>query len=190
MDVTGSPITGSHGTGKQVRATTTTEAAVLALLAINGEQSGYDLLKHVGRSIGHVWAPAKSQLYALLPRLVRDGLASSRTVVQSGRPDKELYALTAAGRAALDDWLTTVVPNDEKAFVLKLFVGGLTTHDVLRRHLEQFRDDSLARLAELEEVDRGNTREGNDWYHGLLLDLGLARARGSVAWAEEVLKEL
>jgi len=176
--------------GQRVRETTTTEAAVLALLALNGEQSGYDLLKHVERSIGHVWAPAKSQLYALLPRLVRDGLASSRSVVQSGRPDKELYALSAQGRATLDEWLTTVVPNDEKGFQLKLFVGGLTTHEVLRRHVEQFLEDARGRLAELEAVERGNTREGNDWYHAFLLDLGLARARQSVEWAEQVLGEL
>ena len=177
-------------TGRQVRATTTTEAAVLALLALNGEQSGYDLLKHMGRSIGHVWAPAKSQLYALLPRLVRDGLAGSRKVAQSGRPDKELYALTAEGRAVLDDWLTTVVPGDEKGFQLKLFVGGLTTHEVLHGHVEQFLEDARGRLAELEAVEQGNTREGNDWYHAFLLDLGLARARQSVAWAEEVLRAL
>lgn len=179
-------------TGGRVRATTTTttEAAVLALLALNGEQSGYDLLGHVRRSIGHVWAPAKSQLYALLPRLVRDGLAGSRTVAQSTRPDKELYALTDEGRAVLDDWLTTVVPHDEKGFYLKLFVGGLTTHDVLRRHVEQFREDAQARLAELEGVERGNRREGNDWYHALLLDLGLARARQSVEWADDVLRSL
>jgi DNA-binding PadR family transcriptional regulator len=176
--------------GRVRETTTTTEAAVLALLALNGEQSGWDLLKHAGRSIGYIWAPAKSQLYTLLPRLVRDGLASSRRVAQSRRPDKELYSLTAAGRAVLDDWLTTVVPGDEKGFQLKLFVGGLTTHDVLRRHVEQFRDDARARLAELEDVDRGNTREGNDRYHAFLLDLGLAQARQSVAWAEEVLETL
>ena len=179
-----------HATSRQVRATTTTEAAVLALLALNGEQSGYDLLNHAGRSLGHVWAPAKSQLYALLPRLVRDGLASSRPVAQSGRPDKELYALTTAGRAVLDEWLTTVVPGDEKGFQLKLFVGGLTTHEVLRRHVEQFLEDARGRLAELEAVEQGNTRTGNDWYHAFLLDLGLGRARHSVAWAEEVLSAL
>ena len=176
--------------GQAMRTLTTTEAAVLALLALNGEQSGYDLLKHAGRSIGHVWAPAKSRLYALLPRLVRDGLASSRAVVQSARPDKELYALTPEGRAVLDGWLTTVVPGDEKGFQLRLFVGSLTTHDVLRRHAEQFREDALARLAELEEVERGNTREGNDWYHAFLLDLGLAHARHAVRWAEDVLEAL
>ena len=163
---------------------------MLALLALNGEQSGYDLLKHVNRSIGHIWAPAKSQLYALLPRLVHDGLASSRTIAQSARPDKELYSLTEAGRAALDEWLTTVVRNDEKGFQLKLFVGGLTTHDVLRQHVEQFRDDARERLAALEAVERGNARKGNDWYHAFLLDLGLARARQSVEWAEEVLRAL
>ena len=56
-----------------VRALTTSEAAVLASLALDGEGSGYELTKRVGRAIGHVWAPARSQLYALLPRLVRDG---------------------------------------------------------------------------------------------------------------------
>ncbi len=178
------------GTTTRTREATTTEAAVLALLALNGEQSGWDVLKHAGRSVGHVWAPAKSQLYALLPRLVRDGLASSRRVVQTGRPDKELYSLTPDGRAVLQRWLETVVPGDERGVHLKLFVGGLTTDDVLRRHLEQFRADALSRVAELEDVDRGNTREGNDRYHGFLLDLGLARARQSVEWAEQVLAEL
>ena len=173
-----------------MRETTTTEAAVLALLALNGEQSGYDLLRHAGRSIGYVWAPAKSRLYALLPRLVRDGLAQSRRVVQSGRPDKDLYSLTDEGRAVLEEWLTTVVPGDEQGVHLKLFVGSLTTHEVLRRHVEQLREDALERLAELEAVAEGNTRAGNDWYHAFLLDLGLARARQSVAWADDVLAAL
>jgi PadR family transcriptional regulator, regulatory protein AphA len=177
-------------TGTGTRTLTTTEAAVLALLALNGERSGYDLLKQLRSSIGHVWAPAKSRLYTLLPRLVADGLAASRSVPQTARPDKELYALTAAGRAALDAWLETVVPGDEAAFQLKLFVGGLTTHETLRRHVEQFRADALARLAALEAIVPTNTRTGNDWYHGFLLDLGLARARGSVAWADDVLAAL
>lgn len=173
-----------------VRTPTTTEAAVLALLALAGEQSGYDLLKQMSGSIGHVWAPAKSRLYALLPRLVADGLTRSRAVAQSTRPDKQLYELTAEGRAALDGWLEAVVPGDEKGFYLKLFVGGLTTHDVLRRHVEQFVDDARGRLAELEAIEPTNRRSGNDWYHAFLLDLGLARARQSVAWAEDVLAAL
>jgi DNA-binding PadR family transcriptional regulator len=87
---------------------TTTEAAVLALLAIEGERSAYDLTKLVAQAIAHVWSPARSGLYAVLPRLVKDGLAQRRVAAQSSRPDKQLYRGTRAGRRALDDWLETV----------------------------------------------------------------------------------
>lgn len=173
-----------------LRTLTTTEAAVLALLAIEGERSGYDLNKLVSRSIGHVWAPAKSRLYAVLPRLAADGLAKSRSIRQSDRPDKHVYRITAAGRAAVEAWLCTVEPGAEETVYLKVFLGGLTTHDVLRAHLEQFRADQRERLAELEQIDRINTNRGHDRYHRYLLELGLRRARQSIRWAEEVLREL
>src|SRR5215472_1968218 len=94
----------------EVAQLTTTEAAVLALLAIEGERSGYDLLKLVEKAIAHVWSPARSGLYAVLPRLQRGGLARRRVVSQARRPDKQLYAVTQAGRRALEAWLESVEP--------------------------------------------------------------------------------
>ena len=92
-------------TAAGTRTLTTTEAAVLALLAIEGERSGYDLLKLVSKAIAHVWAPARSQLYAVLPRLERDGLATRREVAQVGRPDKQLYrSPPKAGRCSTPGW--------------------------------------------------------------------------------------
>ncbi len=73
---------------------------------------------------------------------------------------------------------------------LKVFLGGLTTHDVLRRHLEQHVEDLRRRLAELEELEHSNTGRGNDRYHRYLLELGLRSTRGSIDWAEEVLADL
>ena len=78
---------------------------MLSLLAIEGECSGYDLLRQARKSVANIWAPAKTQLYAVLPRLVAAGLATQRAVVQERRPDKQLYRVTAAGRAALQRWL-------------------------------------------------------------------------------------
>ena len=59
---------------------TATEAALLGLLR-KGPMSGYDLRKDVERSVGYFWAPAKTQIYATLPRLVESGFCatSSRT---------------------------------------------------------------------------------------------------------------
>jgi len=172
------------------RTLTTTEAAVLALLAIEGERSGYDLVKLVGQAIGHVWAPARSQLYAVLPRLVTDGLATSRRVVQEQRPDKQLYRISDEGRAVLESWLATVEPGATETFFLKLFVGGLTSDDVLIEHVEQFREDTAARLEELLAIEPTNTGQGHDYYHRFLLRLGIERARLMLDWADGVLAEL
>ena len=115
---------------------TTTEAAVLALLAIEGEQSPYQLTKAVERAIGHIWSPAKSGLYATLPRLAKAGLA------QKGRSPLPHLPRATSGAT----WLETVEPGSRDTFFLKLFVGGLTTPDVLLEHVEQFTADTGERL--------------------------------------------
>ena len=163
---------------------------MLALLAINGERSGYDLHKLVDRSIGHIWRPARAQLYALLPRLEADGLARSRTRTQQGRPDKRLYTLTMAGREALDAWLNAVEPGAEDRFFLRLFVGGLAPIESSVAQVEQFRADAEARLAVLRAIEPTNTRTGHDRFHYLLLRLGIERQEHLLRWCDWVLEEL
>jgi DNA-binding PadR family transcriptional regulator len=136
-----------------------------------------------------VWSPARSQLYAVLNRLLAAGLARRRRVVQRSRPDKQLYRITKAGRAALDAWLETVEPGDD-AFHLKLFVGGLAPDGVLERHVEARRAALEQLLRELRAIDETNTRTGHDRYHGYVLDLAVERARLELRWAERVLAEL
>ncbi len=173
-----------------VQQLTTTEAAVLALLAIEGERSGYDLQKLVAQAIGHVWAPARSGLYAALPRLVKAGLAHSRAVAQSTRPDKQVYRITAEGQAALAAWLETVEPGARETFFLKLFVGGLTTPEVLLRHLEQFVADTEERLAGYRRIEPTNSNRGHDWFHRHLLVHATERAEQELAWADGVTRAL
>jgi DNA-binding PadR family transcriptional regulator len=169
---------------------TTTEGAVLALLATEGERSGYELAKLVERAIGHVWSPARSGLYATLPRLAKSGLAESRAIVQSTKPDKQVYTITEAGREALAAWIEGVEPGARDTFFLKLFVGKLTTPEVLLEHVEQFRDDTEARLAVLREIEPTNTNRGHDWFHRHLLEYGIRSAELDREWADGVARAL
>ena len=169
---------------------TATEGAVLALLAIEGERSGYDLLKLASTAIAHVWSPAKTHLYAVLPRLERHGFARSRSVAQTNKPDKRVYALTQDGRRALQGWLHEVVPGDAQLFYLKAFVGGLIDRETLVAHYEQFVRDQQARLDELRAIEPTNTRRGHDYHHHFLLRLGIERAEHAVRWAEDAIREL
>ena len=174
----------------RVQTLTTTEGAVLALLATEGERSGYDLARLVEQAIGHVWSPARSGLYATLPRLAKSGLVESRPVAQSAKPDKQVYRISADGRAALRAWIEHVEPGARETFFLKLFVGKLTSPDVLLGHVEQFRDDTEARLAVLRAIEPTNTNRGHDWFHRHLLDYGIRRASLELEWADGVTRAL
>jgi DNA-binding PadR family transcriptional regulator len=184
-----SEIVRSGITATPVTTLTTTEAAVLALLAIEGERSRYDLMKSVSKAIGYVWAPAKTQLYTVLPRLYDRGLATSRTVREGARPEKTLYEITEAGRADLEAWLATE-PESTETFYLRLFVGGLVAPETLAEHVKWFRERTEAQLAEYRAIEPTNTRTGNDFFHYFLLRLGIERSEHLLEWSEWVLREL
>jgi PadR family transcriptional regulator AphA len=135
---------------------TATEAALLGLLR-HGEMSGYDLRKLVERSVGYYWTPAKTQIYSSLPRLVGSRLATRRTVRQTDRPDKHLYAITESGREAVSDWIRSA-PLDaglgRNVLLLKLALADEShTASLLEQvrarqaEAEQLRDELVARVA-------------------------------------------
>src|SRR5918992_247670 len=106
---------------------TATEYAVLGLLT-RGEKSGYDLRKSAERSVGYFWTPAKSRIYAILPRLVDAGLVRRRDVAQSGRPNKQVYRLTRTGVEALRHWVAEQPLEPEtsrNSLLVKMFFGDL-----------------------------------------------------------------
>jgi PadR family transcriptional regulator, regulatory protein AphA len=162
---------------------TTTEGVVLGLLA-EGDRSGYDLLKRAERSVAHMWAPAKSQLYAVLPRLVEAGLAGRRTVRQTGRPDKQVYRLTRAGRAAVRQWLETAPPKSWDELLLKVFFAELCSREALLRQLDAYADVQRGFLAEYKAIAPA-TR-----YGALTVEYGLELMPARLKWLEKTRREL
>lgn len=77
--------------------------AVLAAL-LDGEYSGYQLAKVFDISVANFWPALPQQLYAELAKLEKDGLVAGREVVQETRPNKRLFHVTDAGRAALEEF--------------------------------------------------------------------------------------
>ena len=77
--------------------------AILAAL-LEGESSGYDLAKDFDASVANFWSATPQQLYRELEKMAADGLVTARLVAQERRPNKRLFALTDAGRAALREY--------------------------------------------------------------------------------------
>ena len=174
---------------------TRTELAVLGLLAWSGESSGYELHKRAARSVGFIWAPARSQLYAVLKRLEADGLVRGRRVAQADRPDKRLFSLTRAGTDTVRAWLDRVdpiEPEDRDGVLLKVFFGAYGDPEAERRQLLDYRARAEARLATYREIERSFEGEtGEDALRRLqTLRFGMALMQASLDWADGTLAAL
>jgi PadR family transcriptional regulator AphA len=173
-----------------------TEYAVLGLLAhARDAASGYDLMKAAQRSVGYIWSPSKSQLYAVVGRLVEHGLATRRDVPQDDRPDKSLYRITARGRRAMREWLEDEqleADVERQPFLLKLFFARHGDTDATIRQLEAYRDSAAERLATYREVERHIVEHDRLERHFgyITLRFGIARADATIRWADETLAEL
>jgi PadR family transcriptional regulator AphA len=174
---------------------TRTELVALGLLAWKGESTGYELHKLVGRSVGFIWAPARSQLYAVLKRLAAAGLVDARDVVQADRPDKRIFSITDSGMAMLRAWLDeveSIEPEDRDGILLKVFFGAFGDPEAGRRQLLDYRSRAEQRLATYDDIER--TFDGEHGAAALrrlqTLRFGMALMRASLAWADETLEAL
>ena len=155
-----------------------------------GERSGYDLLKAIERSVGFFWTPAKTQLYAVLRKLVENGFATSRLVRQYERPDKTLYRLTDLGLERLREGLEQVQSTVNKnPLELRIFFGSHRPTESVVADLEAVRDNARDHLAELEEIEQ--TFDHDEYlFPYLTLLRGKENARADIAWAERALELL
>jgi DNA-binding PadR family transcriptional regulator len=163
-----------------------TEAALLALLT-RGEMSGYDLQRAAESAGGFFWAPTKSRIYAVLPPLVERGYATSREVQQVGRPNKQLYKLTKAGRAIVQEWLEEPPQFEpERApMLLKLYFGDLLSPETLLAHVRHIRTQTAELQKRLEQhPDR------HDVYADLAYKHTVEWLKSLMRWATAAEKEL
>lgn len=64
-------------------------------------------------------------IYPTLRRLAKNGLVSKKMVVQAGRPNKNLYSITVAGKKEFEASLTTpTLPDTRRSdFLMRLYFG-------------------------------------------------------------------
>jgi PadR family transcriptional regulator, regulatory protein AphA len=171
---------------------TTTEAALLGLLVLEGPSSAYDLVGVVGRSIGFFFAPARSHVYDVLPRLERQEWARHTVVEQATRPDKRVYRATAEGRRALAAWLAEPDGDDidRPTLLLKVYFGEVVAPEVTVARLETLRDRAHAALERYREMDARNAGNDADFFPLLTLRHGIERTWSTIRWTEDALARL
>src|SRR5215471_9564350 len=178
----------------------TTSYILLGMLS-SQEMSGYDLKQQLDKSLYTCYdSPAKSQIYGELRRLTQQGWATVTDVPQTHRPDKRVYRITPAGRAALQQWLVSPdVDSDgfKSPLLLRLFFGHLVPHEILMTRLEMRRQQLSEELSACEEEER-RLRDQMQEPRGkaqrlhffLTLRFHIDMLRAARQWVDEALEQL
>jgi DNA-binding PadR family transcriptional regulator len=159
-----------------------TSYAVLGLVAVWGPCTPYDLKGAIEMSVENFWPVPHTTFYVEPERLEKAGLLSVEQEAHGRR--RKLYAITDAGRAALDAWVaepTAAPPQLRDELMLKVFLGA---------DPRPLREERLAwtkaKLAELEGyLELVRAGEGTPGIERSLI-AGTAYARALIGMMEEL----
>ncbi len=160
----------------------------LAVLSM-GDATGYEIKKVTEGPLQQLFDASFGSIYAGLTRLTEDGLVTCAAQSQSGKPDKKVYSLTQAGRAALLDTLTPLPGPDRmrSEFLFTMLfahllspthISGVIEHrlEIYRNLLEALESGALAALL-------GDF--GDPAATAFVSGYGAAMIRASLAYVEE-----
>ena len=120
---------------------TTSSYAVLAILDLK-PWAGYELTNQAQRSLRYAWPKSERLLYSEPKKLVELGFATTFKEETGGR-SRNVYEITEAGRAALEEWTTTKTqpPRFEVEALVRLLFADNGSIEDLRTVLDELEAD-------------------------------------------------
>lgn len=170
--------------------------AIMGMLAFE-PLSGYGIKKRMEESTSNFWSESYGQIYPLLKQLAEEGLATSHTEKQEGKPERNVYMLTERGKTELVNWLgETVEETPERIeLLLKLFFGQLLPVKANIDHVLHFREIQQKLLDKYRGIERyiqSCIQEGDleESYSLITVRYGIHRCQAALAWCDETLEML
>ena len=165
--------------------------AVLLGFLTRGDLTGYELKRAMDESVGFFFGASYSSIYPTLKNLEEEGLVRSALVVQSGRPNKNVYSLTLEGRACFLDTLEEPPAEDSfrSEFLMQLFFGRHQDPERVLALIEGYRAGLRNSLRRLQETERA-VGEVATPYELMCLRFGLTRYEATLSWLEDVEREV
>lgn len=136
-------------------------------------------------ALGLVWRLKQSQVYALLSRLEDEGYIIGVAEPTSGGPPRRTLALTAAGRAAFEQWVAAPVTHGRDfriEFMAKLFFAHQAAPAAAAQLIARQREECQTWLAGLTaQAAQIGTGKPYDW---LVLEFRAGQIRAILTWLD------
>ena len=169
--------------------------ALLGILSIC-PGSGYDIKRFMEQSTSNFWSESYGQIYPILKLLVEEGLATSHTEKQEGKPERYVYTLTDKGLEELRQWLTEPIEQmvERNELLLKLFFGRQISIASHSEHVQQFQrlqEQLLHKYRGIETYLKENCADNADMCYSLItVRYGIHRCQALLDWCEETIEML
>ena len=168
----------------------TPTAYVILGMVSREPRSGYEIKALVDDSTRFFWAASYGQIYPELKKLANAGLIEGSDAPRDGRK-RTVYAITAAGRSALEDWLgqppSTYETRDEG--LLKLFFAGAVPPERAARILQSMREHRLGLVERLRAMEP-KALEKEDPFPLMVLRGGIEFNEWYADWCERMEAQL
>lgn len=115
-----------------------------------GEASGYEIKKEIEEGNFSLFIDASyGSIYPALTQLAGEGLVTVRAQEQTGKPDKKVYAITEAGRAALARSISVLPAHDKykSEFLFQMLLQEYITPATMLAAMDKQLADLKADLA-------------------------------------------
>ena len=164
-----------------------------------GPCSGYELTKAFQSSLHFFWPAQTSQIYLTLGKLESAELITHETVIQNGKPNKNVYSILPAGRAELLRWLSEQGKTGDgykSEFLMKVFFAETLPLQEAIVLLRTYADSCRAWLRGMDSVpqsieDYGKLTDASaPGYWAFTAQFGRDYAQMCITWAEDCIKKL
>lgn len=116
------------------------------------EMSGYEIMITFRDSLNFFWQAHTSQIYRELQNLKKCGWVTEVTVPQQGKPDKNIFSITEAGRTELKHWLSNdSIKAIKNPLLMRTFFRGELPPEENIRFFQAVQAYSIQYLKELEK---------------------------------------
>ncbi|MBT8103787.1 MAG: PadR family transcriptional regulator [Gammaproteobacteria bacterium] len=141
----------------------------------DGKASGYDLKKQFESSFGHFFAAGYGSIYPALSSLAEQGLVSCEQILQDGKPDRKVYAITDEGRQFLLEALKNTTPCHKvrSEFLAMMCFAHLMEPADVEAVLENRLLDIERFNSMFEDIEATSM---HDWPQGMKFVLGFGKA--------------
>jgi DNA-binding PadR family transcriptional regulator len=152
--------------------------------------SGYDIKQMMENSVSYFFDASFGAIYPALRKMEKEGLVEKQVILQEGKPNKNLFAITESGKEEFQQYLNSPInPTIMRSDVLiRIFFAQFTTLGNVEKWLTEERAKNLAMFENLKRI--AEKYPNMEQHKRFTLEFGIRQAEMILGLLDEELNKL